>query len=129
MEDGEWWMLGVKPGAFAASGANWNEAYLNFRQTLIKTLHDSATLTNSYETFEADVNAVMQEHGEERERWDAARRRLREGAAVDDAGLAELPRLTRVVEPGVSVRRLDTCDHYFTPSDNNAPELPQLTAA
>ncbi len=129
-DDEEWWFLGVKPGALVASGATWNEAYLNFQQTLIRCLIDSAALTDSYEAFETDVASVMgQVHEEELRRWEQARERLRSGESIADADLQALPRVSGAVAAGVSIRRLDTGGHHFSPSENVAPELPQLTTA
>ena len=128
--DKEWWAFGVRPDGFAASGASWNEAYLNFRIELIRVLIDSAVLTDGFDAFKADVETVMgQTHEEALRRWTEARQRVREGHPIEDATLAELPRVAKAVEPSIVVRRLDTGTHLFVPSENRAPEAPQLMDA
>lgn len=129
-DDQEWWMRGVQPDGFAVSGASWNEAYLNFRLELIKVLIDSATLTAGFDAFKADVETIMgQTHVDAQRQWDAARQRIKQGVAIAEPTLAELPRVTKVVNCAVSVRRLDIGTHLFVPSENKAPEAPQLMEA
>ena len=123
-EDKEWWALGVQPGGFATSGASWNEAYLNLRQSMIKVLFDSAALTAGFDAFRADVEKLMNAcHEEENKRWAVAREEIRAGKAVEESGLAELPRATKTITPGVVVRAVDTKQHTFVPSENLAQEL------
>jgi len=129
-DEKEWWAQGVQPDGFATCGASWNEAYLNLRLELIKVLIDSAALTDGFDAFKADVEAVMgQTHQEAQERWQVARQQIREGQPICDPTLAALPRVTKVVNFGVNVRRLDTATHHFVPSENKAPETPQLMEA
>ena len=128
LEDGEWWVGGVQPAGIMGSGESPEAAYKDYRENLRLVLFDSAHLTDSFEAFERDVLALMDQinHAAD-ERWEEARSLIRRGAAVEEGFAAALPRITKTVPCSVTVVRLDKTSHEFKPSDNKPDKL--LTAA
>ena len=124
-EDGAWWAYGVDPGPFAASGTTPIEAFQAFRQSVLEVLFDSASLTENYESFEADVRKIFTQRSEEdAARWEAARRDIREGRVTPEAPFDALPQNTDVFTPNLIVVQLDKVESQrFSPSDNHVDQL------
>ncbi len=123
-EADEWWAIGVEPGGIASSGDCPQAAYLSFREALRFVLFDSAHLTESFDAFVSDVQRIAgQTNTAAEQRWQEARRLVREGAPIDDVFASPLPRVTTDVRCGTEVVRLDVPCRVFSPRDNEQDEI------
>jgi predicted RNase H-like HicB family nuclease len=79
-EEGEFWVEGVNPGGFAASGKSPSEALAEFGTAFRAVLFDVATDAESFEEFRTEVQRFFEETsvpalGE----WEAAVQQVRAG--------------------------------------------------
>ena len=118
-EDETWWMLGVRPSAFAASAETPAGAHIEFRKTFTAVLFDSATIAYDFEAFKAEVERFYNERDEEQERrWQAASDAMIQGLATPEPPFTSLKRESPDARPlTICVERLDQ-RHVFAPSEN-----------
>jgi hypothetical protein len=120
MEDGSWWMFGVRPAALAAKGDTPPGSYIEFRMAYKKLLFDTAAFSQSFEGFKAEVERFFYERDESEERrWDAASSAIQAERVRVEAPFDTLPREAPEVRPvSISVDRLDKAEAVFTASNN-----------
>ena len=118
-EDGEWWMLGVRPAALAGGGETPAGAYLAFRNAYKAVLIDAAVTAAGFDAFKAEVERFFNERDEaEEKRWTEAGEAIgKEKVAVEapfDAIKREPPGMRPV---SVSVVQMDN-QQRFTAAQN-----------
>ena len=79
-EDGEFWVEGVNPGGFAASGKSPNEALAEFSTAFRAVLFDIASEATSFEELRAEVRKFFADTNVPALReWEEAVRQVRAG--------------------------------------------------
>jgi hypothetical protein len=80
-QDGSWWMFGVNPGGVAAQGATRAEAYIEFRQSVMRVLFDLAVQSGTdFYAFRKAAKKFFDETNRPTEaEWQAARQQVRAG--------------------------------------------------
>ncbi len=108
LEDGQWWVYGVRPAALAAYGSTEPEAYGNFRNRYREVLFDIASEAATFAAFEAAVTRFFNETDPaEDTRWAAAVEAIRAGRTEPGGAFGSLPKeQAEARPPSVSVQRL-----------------------
>lgn len=84
-EDGEYWVEGVNPGGFAASGDSPNEALARFCDELRAILFDIVADVPTFEAFKEEVERFFHETSEPaRVEWEQAVQEVRQGRVAAD---------------------------------------------
>jgi len=131
-EDGQWWMLGVRPSAIAAHGETPAGAYIEFRKAFTAVLFDSAALTPTFEAFKASVEQFFNDRDMvEEKRWQDAGEAIRSGEVTPEPPFSELKRESPEGRPAmISVERLDVLEpKVFSANDNVLDSYALSTAA
>ena len=124
LEDGKWWMFGVRPAGMAASGENIDEAFLNFRSRYKDILFDIAQESKTFEEFDQAVRRFFDEgdsDNEDEQLWEAALQTIRNGCLQPPAPFAKLPRRSPETAPSfINIDRMDAQakDKRLMPSEN-----------
>lgn len=132
LEDGEWWMYGVRPAGLAETGATPQETFLRFMTRLKTVLFDIAAETSTFEEFRAGAERFLNEgNDEEEKRWNAAQQQLKSGTVTPDAPfLSSLPKEAPETRPtSMGILRLDgTGTEQRFSSNDNVDITPRLAA-
>ena len=133
LEDGEWWMYGVRPAGLAETGATPEETFLRFMGRLKTVLFDIVAGTSTFEEFRASAERFLNEgNDEEEKRWNAAHQLLKSGTITPEADfLSSLPKVAPETRPtSMGILRLDGAEteQRFSPNDN-VDNTPRLAAA
>jgi hypothetical protein len=132
-EDDQWWMYGVFPATLSECGKTPNECFLRYMEELKTVLYDFAAAADSYEQFETELAAFLNQHSPDEDLWLVAQRKLRDsGAKPQEDFLQSLPkespdkrrpqfRITRLDKP------IENRPVQFTPADN-VPYTPAMAA-
>ncbi len=84
-EDGTYWIEGVNPGGFAASGSDRGAALAAFGQELRAVLFDIAVDAQTFEAFKAEVEKFFHETSQPAlQEWEEAVREVRAGKVEAD---------------------------------------------
>ena len=79
-EDGEFWVEGINPGGFAASGKSPSEALAEFGSAFRAVLFDIASDAGSFQDFQDEVRKFFEETNVPASReWEEAVRRVKAG--------------------------------------------------
>lgn len=119
--EGDWWIMGVNPGAIAEHGPSLHEAVTSFRQRLTTVLIDAAAVNTEFDGFANELREFFTASDlESVTQWTEARAAVRRGEI-------DLPGVQRSVdewEPRVSVSKVD-----LTPRGNFPPPPASSIAA
>ena len=120
LEDGEWWMYGVRPSALSETGENPPVAFSKFRTRYEHVLFDLAEEAKDFESFRALVEAFYNEPNPEQEtRWEEAFQLIRARGFEPEKPFSDLTKARPETRPTqISVERLDLANRRFMPSDN-----------
>ncbi len=119
-EDESWWIYGVQPGGFAASGSTPQEVYAEFRTAFRSILFDFAATSEKYEAFRQQVEGFFAEVNEPQAMaWTEAREAFRMGKIqITEEAIQNLPRDDSKEMGFLALDRLDVGGAVFAPSDN-----------
>jgi len=132
LEDGKWWVYGVRPAAIAESGETPQEAFLRFRNSYKNVLFDFASCAEKYENFREAVEVFYHQlDQEEEDRWVSAFHALRKGVVKPEPPFfSELPKENPDTRPTqIAVERLDKPEARYTATDNVTDNLLMAKAA
>lgn len=123
LEDGEWWMYGVRPAGLAETGETPQETFLRFMKRLKDVLFDIAADTHSFEEFRAGAEKFLNEaDNEEERRWNTAQQQLKSGTITPEVPFfSSLPKESPEGRPtSMGILRLDGTEigQRFSPTDN-----------
>src|SRR5436305_14223328 len=95
-EEDEFWVEGINPGGFAASGKSPSEALAEFGTAFRAVLFDIASGAESFEELRAEVHRFFEETSVPALReWEEAVQQVRSGR-LDDQWLAKRPAVTKL---------------------------------
>lgn len=122
MEDDEYWMYGVRPGAIAETADTPQALLLKFRNRYKEILFDIASECRTFDSFKKEVERFFYEpDSEEERRWDTAVNKIRSENLAPPKELSDLPQESPETRPSqIAVERLDgeATNRRFTPTDN-----------
>ena len=132
MENGEYWMYGVRPGAISETSDSPKALLVSFRERYREILFDIADERRTFESFKEEVERFFLEPDpQEERRWEEAVQKIRLEELAPPEELSNLPTESPATRPSqITVERLDGAEtKRFMPTDNVRDTFVALMAA